>query len=267
MSDNAAFSGSIPEIYDKYLGPFLFEKYAIDLIERIENGEYKSILEIACGTGIVSKFLPEIFTNDEKIICSDLNPDMIEIAKKKVKEDRIEWKVVDMQEMPFDDNTFDLVFMQFGIMFAPDKEKAFREMYRVLKPGGKLLFNVWQSLEKNRFAFITNEIVTGHFKENPPAFYQVPFSYGDENEIKRILSKVGFRDISLDNLKKSTTAEDAGLLAKGLVEGNPVILQINERDPALLPVIEKELTNELVQKMGDKPLKAELNAIVCEAIK
>lgn len=267
MSDNAAFSGNIPEIYDKHLGSLLFEQYAIDLIERIQNGNYGAILEIACGTGIVSKYLPEIFTKGEKIISTDLNPDMIEIAKKKVKEGSIEWKVADMQELPFDDSTFDLVFMQFGIMFAPDKEKSFREIYRVLKPGGKLIFNVWQSLEKNQFAFITNEVVSGYFKENPPPFYKIPFSYNDEEEIKNILSKVGFSEISLDKIKKNSTSVDVEFAAKGLLEGNPVMLQINERDPKLLEVIKKELAGELSKKLGDKPMKAELNAIVCEATK
>lgn len=267
MSHETAFSGNIPEKYDKYLGPLLFENFAIDLIERIQNGNYKFILEIACGTGIVSKYLPEIFTKEEKIVCLDLNPDMIEIAKKKVSEGRIEWKVADMQELPFEDSSFDIVFIQFGIMFVPDKEKAFREIYRVLKPGGKLLFNVMDILEKNQFAKVTNEILNKYFKDDPVTFYLVPFSYNNEGEIRKILAGTGFNDISFDYLRKKSSSVDTGSAVKGLLEGNPVLLQINERDPELLPVISTELREELSKKFGDKPMKIELNAIVCEAVK
>lgn len=267
MADSISFSGSIPEIYDKNLGPLLFEQFAIDLIERIENGSFESILELACGTGIVTKYLTEIIPADKKIVVSDLNPDMLEVAKKKVKRQNVEWKVIDMHEIPFDDSTFDLVVMQFGIMFVPDKEKVFKEIYRVLKPGGKFLFNVWQSLEKNPIANITNEVVNRHFKDNPVTFYQIPFSYHNESEVRKDLTNAGFKDISMDELHKTNTSVDSEFAAKGLLEGNPVVLQIKERNPDLLMQLRKELQEELKQKLGDKPMKAELNTIVFEGIK
>src|SRR5438132_1761728 len=149
MSSNTVFTNSIAENYEKYMGPIFFEPYAKDTVNRLSSGKVNSILEIACGTGQVTRLLRERFP-DAKIIATDLNPGMLELAKKIVKpEDKIEWLAADAQELPFGENTFDAVICQFGLMFVPNKQKAVNEAYRVLKPDARFIFNTWDRIEKN----------------------------------------------------------------------------------------------------------------------
>src|SRR5438128_697292 len=141
MSSTTSFTGSIPSNYDQYLGPFLFEPYAIDLVKRLPHQGLKNVLEIACGTGRVTQHLVGELADDGNLIATDLNPDMITLARQKVSDGRIRWQAADAQQLPFGDNTFDAVVCQYGVMFFPDKPKAFAEAHRVLKNGGKFIFN------------------------------------------------------------------------------------------------------------------------------
>src|SRR5438067_1269268 len=143
MSSLTAFEGTVPARYDQFLGPALFEPYALDLIERVQNKPMNKILEIACGTGRLTRHLISALPEGDRLTATDLNSDMIEIAKRTVKDNRISWQVVDAQNLPFADNSFDMIICQFGVMFFPDKVTAFKEAYRVLKPEGLFIFNTW----------------------------------------------------------------------------------------------------------------------------
>src|SRR6476661_6264867 len=146
MSSLTAFAGSVPANYDRYLGPLLFEPYALDLVERLKNDQLKQVLEIACGTGRVTRHLTKLVEADGRLVASDLNPDMIAQAKTQLTGERVQWQVADAQQLPFDANSFDHVICQFGVMFFPDKPAAFREAYRVMQPGGKYIFSVWDNM-------------------------------------------------------------------------------------------------------------------------
>src|SRR6267154_3938909 len=182
-ANDVAFSGSVPSNYDQYLGPLLFEPYALDLVSRIRDTNIVRVLELACGTGRVTRHLRTVLPGKVKIFASDLNPDMITIAKDRVVGENIEWTTVDMQHIPFEAEFFDLVVCQFGIMFVPDKPKAYREIHRVLKKGGVFLFNVWDKLELNLPYQVADQVVNSFFKDNPVLFYRVPFSYHDRATI------------------------------------------------------------------------------------
>ena len=186
MEKTAAFEGSIPANYEKYLGPFLFEPYALDLVSRLQDKKYPDILEIACGTGRVTKHLTESVKYDT-LTATDLNPDMISIAKEKVQDKSIKWLPADALDLPFDDNTFDLVLMQFGIMFFPDRLKGLSEAYRVLKPGGKLIFNTWDRTENVPGIYEGRQVIESYFEGDPPKFYSIPFSMHDEKELKGMI--------------------------------------------------------------------------------
>lgn len=266
MAQSTSFSGTIPEVYDRYLGPLLFEPFAIDLSERIKNKKFDSMLELASGTGRVTRHLSNLFP-DAKIYSTDINPDMLEVAKKKVEAHNVEWKQADMQEIPFDDSKFDLVICQFGIMFVPDKSKAFKDILRVLKPGGVFLFNTWNSFDKNILAQTTDELINSFFKEDPIIFYRIPFSYFQEDEIRKQMNDAGFKNITFTFLQKEGISPNVREAAKGLVEGNPALISINERNPELKNVIEKQLAKKLLENFGDNPIKCSMNAIVVETVK
>ncbi len=133
MESTAAFAGSIPVKYERYLGPFLFEPYALDLVSRLKDKTFDHILELACGTGRVTAHLVQT-VKFKKLTATDLNQDMINVAKSIVRNESINWMQADALELPFEDKTFDLAVMQFGLMFFPDKLKGLQEAHRVLKP-------------------------------------------------------------------------------------------------------------------------------------
>ena len=264
--DHAQFAGSIPAAYDRYLGPVLFQTYAEDLAARLQVPENGSVLELACGTGIVTRELRNRLPATVKLIASDLNEPMFQQAALKFAEgEAVEWRQADACSLPFGDGIFDAVVCQFGIMFVPDKALAAREARRVLKPGGVFLFNVWDAIEHNELCRIAHETIAGYFDKDPPTFYQVPFGYHDHDEIRRVLGEAGFRDVRIDVVDKLSGASRAEDTAIGLVQGNPVSVTILERDPSLLPVITNAVTAALKSRFGEANLRAPLRAIVVEA--
>jgi ubiquinone/menaquinone biosynthesis C-methylase UbiE len=266
MEKTAAFEGSIPANYERYLGPFLFEPYALDLVSRLQDKKYADILEIACGTGRVTKHLARSVKHDT-LTATDLNRDMIDVAKEMVNDKQVKWLSADAMDLPFDDGSFDLVVMQFGIMFFPDKEKGLKEAYRVLKNGGKLIYNTWNKVETVQAIHEGRLIIESYFGDNPPIFYNVPFSMYDESELTTITRRAGFKSISTTLVKKEGIGPSAMNLAKGLVEGNPIYLAICERSPSLINTIKDHVNRVIAEKFGDRPVRSPLQAWVVEGIK
>ena len=268
MSNNTAFVGSIPENYDRYLGRVLFDPYAADLVARLHLPPDAAVLELACGTGIVTRRLRDRLGAGARLVATDLNEAMLGFAKKKFRaEEEVEWKTVDATDISFDDQSFDAVICQFGVMFFSDKEKAAREAYRVLKPGGTFLFNVWDAIELNDLPHVAHTIIAKFFADNPPDFYQVPFSFYDRETIRTLLTAAGFKDIQLSEVALPSTSPSVQELTKGLVHGNPVINAIRERDEASIPEIEAGIAAAVAAQFGSAPVHAQMNAVVCAAVK
>ena len=265
-NSNPSFSGSIPRIYDEHLGPLLFEPYALDLVERIKK-KPASVLEIACGTGIVTSNLRRTLPSSAKLTATDISQDMISIARSKMADKRIEWKLVDAQKLPFDDESFDLVISQFGYMFVPDKPKAFREVFRVMIPGGIFMFNTWDKIEHNRAHGVANKVINSYFENDPALFYQVPFSMHNPDEIKALLKHAGFHDIKIELVKKEGKSSSASHAAVGFVEGNPVYIEIMNKIPSLEKQIIERVTQALAENFGDAPMIIPLQAFVVQCRK
>ncbi len=266
--NNAAFVGSIPENYDRHLGPVLFDPYARDLAARLNVSENGEVLEIACGTGIVTRRLRDTLAPSTKLVATDLNEPMMEFAKQKIRSDEnVEWKTADATALPFSAASFDAVVCQFGLMFFPDKPRAAAEVNRVLKPDGRFLFNVWDAIELNDFPHMTHQVVQHYFPNDPPDFYDIPFSYFDRERLKSLLASAGFRDIEIAAVSFPQVAESAGSVAHGLIHGNPLINDINERNAAFAPQIEADLVKSIAANFGDKPARGKMQAVVCSARK
>ncbi len=262
-----AFVGSVPEKYERYLGPYIFEPYAKDLVRRIRRADIRTALEIACGTGRVTSHLRKALLPDAHLTATDLNADMIAIAREVVPAKDIEWAVADALELPFEDGRFDLVVCQFGLMFVPDKDRALSEVYRVLKPGGQVLLNTWDKLENNPAFFLADQIVSGYFPEEPPLFFHVPFSLHDEKELALLFERAGFKNCRISLVKMMGRNDSAMDTATGMMEGTPIYSTINERDPELLPVIKKELERQLGERFGKAPIVSAMQAWVVEGEK
>ena len=264
--EHTAFVGSIPEKYDRYLGPLLFHPYASDLVGRLPISAGMSVLEVACGTGIATRLLRDRLPSDARVIATDLNQMMIDCARRKFSQDEaIEWKQADAAALPFQNESFDAVVCQFGLMFLPDKEAGLREAYRVLAPGGAFLFNVWDAIEHNELARLAHETIKSFFENDPPLFYEVPFGFHDAAKIEASLRKVGFRDLEMSVVSKTGIGTSAMEAAIGLVEGNPVVGQIVERNASAVPVIVEALATAISGRFGGGPIEGRTQALVWQA--
>jgi ubiquinone/menaquinone biosynthesis C-methylase UbiE len=268
MADrNAAFVGDIPKNYDRYLGPMLFHGFADDLAERVKVAAGMRLLETACGTGIVTRRLADRLRGRGSIVATDLNEAMIVHGRTEMPAGagHVEWQPADATSLPFPDRSFDAVVCQFGLMFFPDKAVGIREAFRVLKPGGHYLFNVWDAMDRNSFARITHETVGKFFPTDPPMFYTVPFSLHDPEPIKKMLVEAGFGQIEVTHLAKQGSSPSAAEATIGLIEGNPILGAIMERRPAALDEIKRATAVAVAAELGDRPVRVPLNAIVFQA--
>ncbi len=268
MTDQAArFTGSIPAHYDRGLGPHLFIDYAADLARRATACKPRRVLELAAGTGIVTRLLRDALPSAAELIASDLNPPMLDIARQKFAGgEKVEFRRADATALPFRDEEFDAVACQFGVMFFPDRAKAYREVHRVLMRGGTYHFNVWDSFTFNPFARITQDTVARFFREDAPIFYAVPFGYHRIDDIKASLLEAGFEDIAVHVLKIDRSIPSSRQFAEGLILGNPIVEEIRTRgvDPE---AIVKALTTALQAAFGPDPGRMPLQAIVFRACK
>ena len=165
---DAAFAGSIPALYEQYLGSLLFQPYAEVMASRLNDLTQGRVLETAAGTGIVTRALAKALPREVEIVATDLNQAMLDLASGKLQAPNVRWQQADAQALPFDDAAFDAVVCQFGVMFFPDKQAGYREALRVLKPGGRFLFNVWDSLDRNEVSRIVSEAAGKAFPNDPP---------------------------------------------------------------------------------------------------
>src|SRR5438105_4692385 len=168
---DTAFVGSVPELYTRYMGPMFFEPYAADLAGRLQEVVSGRLLETACGTGIVTRALAATLPATMAITATDLNQAMLDFAKLQPGGERVTWQQTDAQDLPFPDRSFDVVVCQFGVMFFPDKQQAYREALRVLKPGGRFMFSVWDRLDNNDLSLIVHRAVAEMFPDDPPMFF------------------------------------------------------------------------------------------------
>jgi len=257
---NTAYSGSIPENYDKYLGPLFFEPYAIEVGTRIAALRPLAVLELACGTGRVTKHLLAACAPGGKVIATDINPAMLSEARRNVPSSTIEWNTVDAVALPYADASFDAIVCQFGVMFLSNRVKAYSEAHRVLKPGGTLLVSSWDALEFNPIEQLTDALLHEFFPEDTPQFYSIPFAYNNESVMRRELQQSGFSDISIERVKlegSGSSPEDAAI---GLLEGIPVVGEILARDPTALPIMEKRLASDIAARFGRGKIVAPMQA-------
>ena len=262
LESDKLFAGSIPENYDRYMVPMIFEPYAADIAQRAAHLKPSAILEIAAGTGAVTRVLAPMLGAEARYVVTDLNQPMLDYAATHQAPDhRITWRQADAQALPFEDATFDLVCCQFGAMFFPDRTLAYGQAKRVLKPGGHYLFNVWDKIEENIFANDVTHALAKLFPADPPSFMaRTPHGYYNTALIRRELEDAGFSRVVIDTRTEQSRAPSAQFVATAYCQGTPLRKEIEARGS--LEEATDVAMRAIAEKHGSGPVTAKIQAHV-----
>ncbi len=259
------FAGSIPAIYDRYLGPLIFEPYARNLARRIAELGPSVVVETAAGTGRLTRALAAALPA-ARIVGTDLNQPMLDFAAAQPGAAGIAWRQADAQALPFSGGSFDVVACQFGAMFFPDKVAAYREASRVLRPRGCFLLAVWDRIQENEFADVVTEAVARLFPSDPPAFLaRTPHGYHDRAAIRDHLTAAGFTDIAIDTVALRSRAGSPRDPAIGFCQGTPLRNEIEARGAARLDEATEAAAAALAARFGSGPIDGKIQALVIAA--
>ena len=260
------FAGSIPECYETFLVPLIFQPYAADLAARLAGTALSSVLEIAAGTGVVTRAIAAALPAAVSITATDLNQPMLDYAAARGTPRPVIWQQADAMALPFEDATFDTVICQFGAMFFPDKAKAYSEARRVLKPGGVFLFNVWDRLEQNEFAETVTMAVQTLFPEDPPRFLaRTPHGYHDISTIRADLARAGFTAPVINTVTARSCASSCSHAAIAFCQGTPLRNEIEARDATLLDRATLVATEAIARRFGEGAVEGKIQAHVVAA--
>jgi SAM-dependent methyltransferase len=262
METDKVFAGSIPKLYDTYLVPLIFEPYAADMAKRLVSSPPKRLLEIAAGTGVVTRALAAALPKTASIVATDLNQAMLDQAAAAGTARPVEWRQADAMQLPFEDASFDAVVCQFGVMFFPDKSKAFAEARRVLKRGGLFIFNVWDRIAENEFADTVTSALASVFPKDPPRFMaRTPHGYHDRRAIERDLAAGGFAAAPrVDTLAARSRAASPRSPAIAYCQGTPLRNEIEARDAARLGEATDVAAEAIARRFGRGAVDGKIQA-------
>jgi SAM-dependent methyltransferase len=263
-ASDKAFTGSIPQLYETYLVPLIFKPYAEDLARRLAARSPTRILEVAAGTGVLTREMASVLPDSVSIVATDLNQAMLDHAMTFGHERPVEWRQADAMQLPFEDGAFDAVTCQFGAMFFPDRAAAYAEARRVLRPGGLFIFNVWDRIGENEFADTVTEALEPMFPEDPPRFLaRTPHGYHDLAVVERDLRAGGFTappDVA--TVTARSRADSARVPAMAYCQGTPLRNEIEARAPSGLNAATKAATEALEQRFGPGEVDGKIQAHV-----
>jgi ubiquinone/menaquinone biosynthesis C-methylase UbiE len=261
------FAGSIPEIYERFLVPLIFESYALDLAKRVADAAPRDVLETAAGTGVLTRAMASRFPSAARIVATDLNQPMLDqAAQRQPGNGRIEWRQADALALPFPAASFDVVVCQFGTMFFPDKVAAYKEARRMLKSGGHLIFNVWDRISENEFADVVTQALAALFPDDPPRFMaRVPHGYHDVEQIRQELNAAGFSDVAVDAVDEKSRASSPRDPAIAYCQGTPLRNEIEVRDASSLEHATAQAEQALARRFGNGSIEGRIRAFVITA--
>ncbi|MBR0712763.1 class I SAM-dependent methyltransferase [Bradyrhizobium liaoningense] len=262
------FAGSVPENYDRYMVPLIFQSYADDMARRVAARSPKAVLETAAGSGVVTRAVAALLPDDATYVATDLNQPMLDHAKLRQGSDaRVSWRQADALSLPFPDGSFDVVCCQFGAMFFPDRVKGYREARRVLKPSGGFIFNVWDRIEDNVIAADVTDAMAEFFPDDPPRFLaRTPHGYHDTAQIRRDVLDAGFSGVTIATRTDQNRAISAQLAAISYCQGTPLRNEIEARRPDALEAATAHAAKVIAARHGEGEISAKIQAHVIEAI-
>lgn len=268
MTDvDKVFAGSIPEIYDDYLVPLIFEAFAEDMAAKVARSKPDAVLETAAGSGVVTRALAPRLGEECRYVVTDLNRPMLDRAAARQPPDpRIVWREADALDLPFDPASFDRVCCQFGAMFFPDRVRGYAEARRVLKPGGQFIFNVWDRIGENVFADIVTAAAADHFPHDPPRFLaRTPHGYHDADAIREDVRSAGFSTVDIAVKTVTSRAPSPRHPAVAYCQGTPLRNEIEARDPGALATVTDRAEAAIAEQCGRGEVSGKIQGLVIVA--
>ena len=260
------FDDEVARVYDKALVPVIFEPYAQDIAARVKAQSPNNVLEVACGTGVVTRALANVLPHTCAITATDLSGAMVAYGERIGTARFVKWHQADAMALPYADESFDVVVCQFGAMFFPDRVTAYREVRRVLRPHGTFLFNVWGSIEDNEFTAVVMEALSSRYPHNPIEFMaRIPHGYGSATQIESDVRSAGFATCNLSQRDDTSTAVSPEQCAIALCQGTPVRNEIEKREPGGLEHATAAAAEAIRQRFGDGQIRARMSAFVVNA--
>lgn len=242
--------------YDRALGPAVFEPFAVRLAARVAEREPRRILEVAAGTGVLTRELVRLLPT-ATVVATDLNEAMVRFGAQRVPQ--AEWLPADAMSLPLDDGDFDVVACQFGAMFFPDRVAGYAEARRVIRPGGALMFNVWAEVERHSYERAIVAALRRVFPEDPPTFLEsVPHGYADRAQIEEDVRAAGFAEIAAETVEVSSEVTSTAELIAGYCEGTPLRSELASRGD--LAQLAPRLIAEVEHILGPGPLTGTMAA-------
>jgi SAM-dependent methyltransferase len=264
-SGTAAFGADVASFYEELMVPMIFEPFADDLVKRLSTSRLGDVLELAAGTGIVTRKLGSLSADiAQSILATDISQAMLDKAQQIYPDARIAWKAADAMALALKDSSFDTVICQFGAMFFKDRPMAYGEAKRVLRSGGRFVFNVWDRLEANDFVNTVQTAIAKLFPKDPPSFLgRVPHGYFDRNAILDDLKLAGFAGpFSIDAVEKRSEAQSVSIPARAFTQGTPLRDEILTRTPDGLEAATQVVEQAFLRKFGEGPISGHLRAFL-----
>jgi SAM-dependent methyltransferase len=249
--------------YERWLVPALFEPPADDLVARVVPLAPSDVLELAAGTGVVTRRLLNALP-DAAVTATDLNVAMVEEGQRHAP--GATWRQADAMQLPFDDESFDVVLCQFGVMFFPDRPAALAEAHRVLRPGGHLLVSSWDAIDRTPFDDAVQTAAQHAFADDPPMFLaRTPHGYHDPALMESDARAGGFAEAHAEPVVLDGHAPSALDVAKGLCFGSPLRKEIEARGD--LEAVFGGIAAEVTRRLGTGPVSGPLAFVLLEATK
>jgi len=267
LEADKVFSGSIPENYDRWMVPLIFEPYAQDMARRVAALKPAAVLETAAGSGGGTRALGPPPAPGARYVVTDLNPAMLDFAATRQPDGSpIAWQQADALALPFEDGTFDVVCCQFGAMFFPDRIAGYREARRVLRPGGRFVFSVWDRIEANAFADEATRTLGEIFPDDPPLFMaRTPHGYHDRALIARELAEAGFAPVTIETRAEESRAASPRIPALAYCQGTLLRNEIEARDAKGLVAATERVAAAIAARHGEGAVSAPIQAHIIEA--
>lgn len=249
------------DAYERWLGPTVFQPFATDLARRVHARSPQRILELAAGTGVLTRELVGAGASVE-VTATDLNLAMVGLGQRLAPD--ATWQQADAEDLPFEDESFDVVTCQFGVMFFPDKEAAFSEARRVLASDGTLLLSTWDAVTTHDFAAGLVAGIERALPADPPSFVvAIPHGYADVEMVVGDVHAGGFGDVRVDTITLEGRAPSAADVAMGFCTGTPLRAEIEARGD--LETVMAVVASELEARLGTGAVTGRMTAHVVEA--